>query len=127
MRLATSSEVSRSSSAPSFSGSLDSARVKAKALQRELNEMKTSSVFNSPRDLNQVDSAALLSEGFARLKKKLIRQEVEEFLIQKIVKGMISEKVDPDKNDEVFDMAKSGLFPIRLKLRRPCRFQNFKK
>jgi len=97
------SEVSKSSPVASFSGSLDSARVKAKALQRELNEMKTSSVFNSPRDLNQVDSAALLSEGFARLKKKLVRQEVEEFLIQKIVKGMISEKVDPDKNDEVFE------------------------
>src|ERR1700677_1351165 len=97
------SEVSRSLPTSSFSGSLDSARVKAKALQRELNEMKTSSVFNSPRDLNQVDSAALLSDGFARLKKKLVRQEVEEFLIQKIVKGMISEKVDPDKNDEVFE------------------------
>jgi flagellar biosynthesis protein FlhF len=86
----------------SISGSLDSARVKAKALQRELNEMKTSNVFQASRGLNQADSVALLSEGFARFKKKLIRQEVEEFLIQKIIKGMISEKIDPDKNDEVF-------------------------
>lgn len=87
----------------SFSGSLDSARVRAKTLQRELNEMKTSSAFQTSRGLNPVDSAALLSEGFARLKKKLFRQEVEDFLIQKIVKGMISEKVDPDKNEEVFE------------------------
>jgi flagellar biosynthesis protein FlhF len=87
----------------SFSGSLDSARVRAKTLQRELNEMKTSSAFQTSRGLNPVDSAALLSEGFARLKKKLLRQEVEDFLIQKIVKGMISEKVDPDKNEEVFE------------------------
>src|SRR5665213_600226 len=59
----------------SFSGSLDSARVRAKALQRELNEMKTSNVFQASRGLNSVDSAALLSEGFSRLKKKLLRQE----------------------------------------------------
>jgi len=97
------SDTSKSTQPASFAGSLDSARVKAKALQRELNEMKTSSAFNVSRDLNQADSAALLSEGFARLKKKLIRQEVEEFLIQKIIKGMISEKIDPDKNDEVFN------------------------
>lgn len=97
------SDVSKLAQPTSFAGSLDSARVKAKALQRELNEMKTSSAFSVTRDLSQADSAALLSEGFARLKKKLIRQEVEEFLIQKIVKGMISEKIDPDKNDEVFN------------------------
>jgi flagellar biosynthesis protein FlhF len=97
------SDVSKLAQPASFTGSLDSARVKAKALQRELNEMKTSSAFSVSRDLNQADSAALLSEGFARLKKKLIRQEVEEFLIQKIIKGMISEKIDPDKNDEVFN------------------------
>ncbi len=84
-----------------FAGSLDSARVRAKALQRELNEMKTSTGFAASRDINQVESAALLSEGFSRLKKKLIKQELEEFLIQKIIKGMISEKVDPDKNEEV--------------------------
>jgi flagellar biosynthesis protein FlhF len=97
------SDVSKPAQPASFAGSLDSARVKAKALQRELNEMKTSSAFSVSRDLNQADSAALLSEGFARLKKKLIRQEVEEFLIQKIIKGMISERIDPDKNDEVFN------------------------
>jgi flagellar biosynthesis protein FlhF len=89
--------------ASTYSGSLDSARVRAKTLQRELNEMKTSGVFQASRSLNSVDSAALLSEGFARLKKKLLRQEVEDFLIQKIIKGMISEKIDPDKNEEVFE------------------------
>ena len=83
-------------------GSLDPARAKVKALQRELNEMKTSSVANVLRDLNQVDTAALLSEGFSKIRKKLVRQEVEDFLIQKIIKGMISEKIDPEKNDEVF-------------------------
>lgn len=87
--------------AAAFAGSLDSARVRAKALQRELNEMKTSTGFMAARDVNQAESAALLSEGFSRLKKKLVKQELEEFLIQKIIKGMISEKVDPDKNEEV--------------------------
>jgi flagellar biosynthesis protein FlhF len=95
-------EVSKPSQ-PSFSGSLDSARVKAKVLQRELNDMKNSNIFQNSRGFNQTDSVALLSEGFARFKKKLVRQEVEEFLIQKIIKGMISEKIDPDKNDEIFD------------------------
>ncbi len=83
-------------------GSLDPARAKVKALQRELNEMKTSSVANVLRDLNQVDTAALLSEGFSKIRKKLVRQEVEDFLIQKMIKGMISEKIDPEKNEEVF-------------------------
>ena len=90
-----------SAAAAAFAGSLDNARVRAKALQRELNEMKTSGGFHTPRDSNQAESAALLSEGFSRLKKKLVKQELEEFLVQKIVKGMISEKVDPDKNEEV--------------------------
>jgi flagellar biosynthesis protein FlhF len=83
-------------------GSMDTSRVKVKALQRELNEMKTSSLIHVSRDMNQTDTTALLSEGFSRLKKKLVRQEVEDFLIQKIMRGMISEKIDPEKNEEVF-------------------------
>src|SRR5581483_10705931 len=90
-----------SSSSPM--GSYDPARAKVKALQRELNEMKTSSVATAIRDLNQVDAGALLSEGFNRIKKKMMKQEVEDFLIQKMIRGMISERIDPEKNEEVFN------------------------
>jgi flagellar biosynthesis protein FlhF len=83
-------------------GSLDPARAKVKALQRELNEMKTSSVATALRDLNHADTTALLSEGFNRIKKKLTKQEVEDFLIQKIVKGMIADRIDPENTEEVF-------------------------
>jgi len=83
-------------------GTLDPARAKVKALQRELNEMKTSSVSNVLRDMNQNDTFSLFSEGFSKIRKKLIKQEVEDFLIQKIIKSMISEKIDPEKTDEVF-------------------------
>ena len=82
-------------------GTLDPARAKVKALQRELNEMKTSSVASVLREMSQPDSPALLSEGFNRLKKKLVRQEVEDFLIQKIVKGMVADRVDPERPEEV--------------------------
>lgn len=100
--------VHRSSATPQLAqsqpaiGTLDPARSKVKALQRELNEMKTSSAPNLLRDFNQTDTSALLSEGFSRIKKKLSKQEVEEFLIQKIIKGMIAEKVDVEKTDEIF-------------------------
>jgi flagellar biosynthesis protein FlhF len=87
---------------PFSMGTLDPARAKVKALQRELNEMKTSSVAGALRDMVLTDSSAILSEGFAKLKKKLIKQEVEDFLIQKIIKGMIVEKVDPERGDEVY-------------------------
>lgn len=83
-------------------GSLDPNRLKVKALQRELNEMKTSSVASALRDMNQLDSSSLLSPGFTRLRKKLAKQEVEEFLIQKLIKGMMAENVDPDRSDEVY-------------------------
>src|SRR6185436_4068905 len=46
-------------------GSLDPARTKVKALQRELNEMKTSSFTGAFRDLNHADHSTLLSEGFS--------------------------------------------------------------
>lgn len=86
---------------PLSMGSMDPARAKVKALQRELNEMKTSSVANALRDLSQADASTLLSEGFSKIKKKLTRQEVEDFLIQKIIRGMISEKIDPEVHEEV--------------------------
>ncbi len=82
-------------------GSLDPARAKVKALQRELNEMKTSSLATVLRDLNPADTSILLSEGFNKVKKKMVRQEVEDFLIQRIIKGMIAEKIDPEKNEEL--------------------------
>ena len=83
-------------------GSVDPARAKVKALQRELNEMKTSSVAMALRDLSQPDTTGFLSEGFNQIKKKFAKQEVEEFLIQKMLKGMIADKIDPEKNGEVF-------------------------
>jgi flagellar biosynthesis protein FlhF len=83
-------------------GSLDQPRAKVKALQRELNEMKTSSVATALRDLNQADTTGFLSEGFNQIKKKLAKQEVEDFLIQKMIKGMIIDRIDPEKNEEVF-------------------------
>ncbi len=86
---------------PSPLGSLDPARAKVKALQRELNEMKTSSVATALQDFAQVDSTGVLSEGFNRIKKKLTKQEVEDFLIQKILKGMIADRIDSEKNEEI--------------------------
>jgi len=82
-------------------GSLDPARAKVKALQRELNEMKTSSLATVLKDIHSTDNSVLLSEGFNKVKKKMVRQEVEDFLIQRIIKGMIAEKIDPDKNEEL--------------------------
>jgi flagellar biosynthesis protein FlhF len=87
---------------PAPMGSLDPNRIKVKALQRELNEMKTSSVASALRDMNQMDPANLLSPGFSKLRKKLVKQEVEEFLVQKLIKGMMVENVDPDRSDEVY-------------------------
>lgn len=86
---------------PSPLGSLDPARAKVKALQRELNEMKTSSLATAIKDISSTDNSVLLSEGFNKVKKKMVRQEVEDFLIQRIIKGMIAEKIDPDKNEEL--------------------------
>jgi flagellar biosynthesis protein FlhF len=88
-------------SVPPPIGSLDPARAKVKALQRELNEMKTSSLATVLRELNPADTSILLSEGFNKVKKKMVRQEVEDFLIQRIIKGMIAEKIDPEKNEEL--------------------------
>lgn len=107
-------------------GSLDPARAKVKALQRELNEMKTSSVAGILRDLNQMDTSTLLSEGFHKLKKRLAKQEVEDFLIQKIVKGMIAEKVDPENSEEVFAWL-SRFVTSAIKIAPPSTTSNFQK
>ena len=88
---------------PASQGSLDPARAKVKALQRELNEMKTSSLATVLRDLSPAaDNSVLLSEGFSKVKKKMAKQEVEDFLVQRIIKGMIEEKIDPEQKEEVF-------------------------
>lgn len=101
--------VSKVSLAPTLSptlaptgAALDPARAKVKALQRELNEMKTSSVASALRDLSSLETSSILSPGFTKLRKKMVKQEVEEFLIQKMVKGMMAESVDPEKSEEVF-------------------------
>lgn len=107
-------------------GTLDPARAKVKALQRELNEMKTSSVASVLRDLNQMDAASLLSDGFAKLKKKLAKQEVEDFLVQKIIKGMISEKIDPEKPEELFRWL-DRFVASTLKIAAPSPMANFQK
>ena len=82
-------------------GTLDPARTKVRALQRELNEMKTSSLAGALRELNPMENLSLLSEAYSKIRKKLAKQEVEDFLIQKMIKGMISEKIDPEKASEV--------------------------
>src|SRR5579859_6156251 len=61
-------------SASAMSG-LDPARSKVRALQRELNEMKTSSLAGSLRELNPMDNLSLLSEAYSKLRKKLAKQE----------------------------------------------------
>jgi flagellar biosynthesis protein FlhF len=88
---------------PLLGGGLDPARSKVRALQRELNEMKTSSLAGSLRELNPMDNLSLLSEAYSKIRKKMAKQEVEDFLIQKIIKGMMSEKVDPESAAEVQD------------------------
>ncbi len=75
-------------------------RPKVKALQRELNEMKTSTISNILRDMAPSDTA-LLSEGFTRLRKKLQKQEVEDLIIQRILKGLVEERVDPERAQDV--------------------------
>jgi flagellar biosynthesis protein FlhF len=75
-------------------------RPKVKALQRELNEMKTSSLSNILRDLAPSDTS-LLSEGFTRLRKKLQKQEVEDLIAQRILKGLVEDRVDPDRSQDV--------------------------
>jgi len=113
-------------SAPPAIGSLDPARAKVKALQRELNEMKTSSVANVLRDMNHADASALLSEGFSKIRKKLVRQEIEDFLLQKIIKGMISEKIDPEKPEEVFQWL-NRFVANAIKISPPAPMANFQK
>ncbi len=116
------------SPAPIFapSGSLDPARAKVKALQRELNEMKTSSVASALRDFGQSEGSAILSEGFSKIRKKLAKQEVEDFLIQKMIRGMIAEKIDPEKLDEVTQWL-NRFVSGALKIAPPSPAANFQK
>jgi flagellar biosynthesis protein FlhF len=103
LKSAVSPSAPASASSPSLGGGLDPARSKVRALQRELNEMKTSSLAGSLRELNPMDNLSLLSEAYSKIRKKMAKQEVEDFLIQKIIKGMMSEKVDPENAAEVQD------------------------
>jgi flagellar biosynthesis protein FlhF len=111
---------------PGLGGGIDPARVKVKALQRELNEMKTSSVAGLLRDLNSSDASVVLSDGFNKLKKRLVKQEVEDFLIQKIVKGMLSEKIDPENHDQVFTWL-TKFVANAIKVAPPAPAANFQK
>jgi flagellar biosynthesis protein FlhF len=107
-------------------GTMDPARTKVKALQRELNEMKTSSVASLIKEIQKPDTGAILSEGFNRLKKKLAKQEVEDFFIQKIVKGMIQEKIDPDHSEEVYSWL-HRLVASCLKIAPPLQLNGYQK
>jgi flagellar biosynthesis protein FlhF len=123
-------EIPLSNSSPLSSGrpmgTLDPARTKVKALQRELNEMKTSSVASLIKEMQQPDGNAIISEGLNRLKKRLAKQEVEDFLIQKIVRGMIQEKIDPDRPEEVF-LWLNRQVASSLKISPPMAFNGFQK
>jgi flagellar biosynthesis protein FlhF len=79
----------------------DPTRQKIKALQRELNEMKTTTYSNTLRDIHPANNTLLLSEGFARLKKIFLKQELEELLAQQMIQGMINDKIDPENMPDV--------------------------
>ena len=64
---------------PSSIGILDPARTKVRALQRELNEMKTSSLAGALREINPMENLSLLSEAYSKIRKKMAKQEVEDF------------------------------------------------
>jgi len=107
-------------------GSLDPARAKVKALQRELNEMKTSSVASALREMTSPELGGVLSDGFAKIRKKFAKQEVEDFLSQKMIKGMIAEKIDPDKPEEVYAWV-HRFVANAVKIAQPSPAANFQK
>lgn len=78
----------------------DPLKPKTRVLQRELNEMKTTVLSQLLKDVSQTPSL-LLSEGFQRLQKRFLKQEVEELLVQRILKNMLEEKIDPENLEEV--------------------------
>lgn len=98
--LADPSAVASRNSIPAI-GSFDPAKAKVKALQRELNEMKISS--NSIGVKEEKDKVLFGStpETFLKIKKKMIKQEVEDVLIQKMINGMVAHKIDPENHTEV--------------------------
>jgi flagellar biosynthesis GTPase FlhF len=71
----------------------------ARPFQRDLNEMKTTTSSSSAAVLKD-SPAPILSEVFARLRKKMLRQEVEEFILQRMVQGMLADRIDPEKDEE---------------------------
>lgn len=105
---------------------LDPTRSKVKALQRELNEMKTSSVATILKDLSPINGTTILAEGLSRFKKKLIKQEIEEFLIQRIIRGMINEKINVEKNEEVQTWLQRFVAGV-IKTASPLTFNGFQK
>lgn len=80
------------------SGTLDPQYGVRKVLQRDLNEMKTTTTATSA--VLKESAAPILSEVFSRLRKKMLRQEVEEFILQRVIQGMLADRIDPDKDDE---------------------------
>jgi flagellar biosynthesis protein FlhF len=80
------------------SGAVDPQYGVRKALQRDLNEMKTT--VSAPTAVLKDSAAPILSEVFARFRKKMLRQEVEEFILQRMVQGMLADRVDPEKDEE---------------------------
>jgi len=86
-------------------GTVDAQYGVRKALQRDLNEMKTTTSSASAAVLKD-SHAPILSEVFARLRKKMLRQEVEEFILQRMVQGMLADRIDPDKDEETITWIK---------------------
>ena len=97
-----------------------------KALQRELNEMKTTSVANVIKEFSHSDGSTLLSEGFIKLRKKLTKQEVEDYLIQKVLRGMIDVKIDPENSTEVYEWL-CAFVKSALKISTATPFSGFQK
>jgi len=80
-------------------GSVDPQYGMRKVLQRDLNEMKTTTTASTAAVLKD-SPAPILSEVFGRLRKKMLRQEVEEFILQRMVQGMLADRIDPEKDEE---------------------------
>jgi len=87
-------------------GTVDSQYGMRKVLQRDLNEMKTTTSSSAAAVLKD-SPAPILSEVFGRLRKKMLRQEIEEFIIQRMVQGMLADRIDPEKDEESISWIKS--------------------
>jgi flagellar biosynthesis protein FlhF len=67
--------------------------------------MKTTTSASSATVLKD-SPVPVLSEVFARLRRKLVRQEVEEFILQRMVQGMLADRIDPEKDVETIGWIK---------------------